>query len=87
MIHGGIATNNNRASTVLTAFLGAVQQFGVPTCVRSDKGGENVDVARVMLEHPQRGSGILRLFGRRKVCLGQNPALFFIHNKIWPKVR
>ncbi|XP_047231449.1 uncharacterized protein LOC124874219 isoform X1 [Girardinichthys multiradiatus] len=66
VIHGGIdgysrkimylcANNNNRASTVLSAFLAAVQQFGIPTRVRSDKGGENVDVARFMLEHPQRG--------------------------------
>lgn len=72
MIHGGIdgysrktmylpATNKNRASTVLTAFRGAVQQFGAPTRVRSDKGGENVDVARFMFEHPQRGPGILNI--------------------------
>ncbi|XP_047218059.1 uncharacterized protein LOC124866356 [Girardinichthys multiradiatus] len=66
VIHGGIdgysrkimylcANNNNRASTVLSAFLAAVQQFGIPTRVRNDKGGENVHVARFMLEHPQRG--------------------------------
>lgn len=55
------ASENNGASTVLTAFLGAVHQFGIPTRVRSDKGGENVAVARFMLEHPQRGPGILIL--------------------------
>ncbi|XP_054606590.2 uncharacterized protein [Nothobranchius furzeri] len=49
------ASNNNKASTVHQAFLGAVQQFGLPLCVRSDKGGENVTVARCMLEHPLRG--------------------------------
>lgn len=52
------ASNNNMASTVHRAFLGAVQQFGLPHCVRSDKGGENVTVARFMLDHPLRGPGI-----------------------------
>lgn len=69
MIHGGIdgysrkimfltASNNNRASTVLRAFISAVQKFGLPIRVRSDKGGENVEVARFMLQHPERGAGI-----------------------------
>ena len=67
VIHGGIDgfsrkvmylhASNNRASTVLRCFLGAIQTHGLPQCVRSDKGGENVDVARYMLEHPERGPG------------------------------
>ena len=50
-----VASNNNRASTVLSSFHGAVQKFGLPVRVRSDKGGENIEVARFMLEHPRRG--------------------------------
>ena len=43
------ASDNNRASTVLTLFIEATDNHGWPSRVRSDKGGENVDVARVML--------------------------------------
>ena len=68
VIHGGIdgfsripvyllASNNNKAETVATAFTNAVETYGLPSHVRSDKGGENVQVAWFMLNHPQRGPG------------------------------
>lgn len=44
-------SNNNRADTILASFLHAVQVFGLPKRVRSDKGGENVLVAEYMIEH------------------------------------
>ena len=51
------ASDNNRAETVLQEFLNGVEEFGLPSRVRSDKGGENVDVSAYMLSHPQRGPG------------------------------
>ncbi len=66
VIHGGVdgysripvfckCSTNNRATTVLESFLEAVRQFGLPSRVRSDKGMENVEISRFMLEH--RGPG------------------------------
>ena len=60
VIHGGIdgysrkvvylrASSNNRASTVLELFLHATRHSGWPSRVRSDMGGENIEVARVMI--------------------------------------
>ena len=49
--------NNNRAETALTEFLGVVDNFGVPSRVWTDQGVENVDIARYMLNHPERGEG------------------------------
>lgn len=66
VVHGGIdgfsripvylqCSANNKASTVMTAFLGATAQYGIPSRVRSDCGGENVDVAWYMLNQTSRG--------------------------------
>ncbi|CAL8238126.1 unnamed protein product, partial [Merluccius merluccius] len=71
VIHGGIdgysrlvvflrASSNNRSSTVLESFVSAVNRYGVPSRVRTDKGGENSSVCLMMnvFRGFRRGSAI-----------------------------
>ena len=44
-------STNNRASTVYELFLEAIQQYHLPSRVRSDQGRENILVAQHMIEH------------------------------------
>ncbi len=45
----------NTSQTVLDGFLNATQEYGIPSRVRTDHGGENVKVWSYMKEH--RGTG------------------------------
>jgi hypothetical protein len=76
VIHGSIdgysrvvtylqAANNNRAETALSAFLRGVEEYGLPSRVRSDHGGENVDIAQYMLIN--RGTGCCSIILGRSV--------------------
>lgn len=71
VIHGGIdgysrlivflhASGNNRSETVLNSFVEAVAQHGVPSRVRTDRGGENHGVCLMMniFRGFRRGSAI-----------------------------
>ena len=62
VVHGGVdgfsrfivylyCSNNNRADTVLELFQRATTLFGLPSRVRSDRGGENVGVCEYMMRH------------------------------------
>ena len=72
VVHGGIdgfsrvitylkAATNNTARTALSAFLHGVDLYGLPSRVRTDRGGENVLIAEHMLQQrgPSRGSIIM----------------------------
>ena len=48
-------SNNNQATTVLRCFRAAVVEYGFPTRVRCDYGGENADMATLMIT--TRGTG------------------------------
>ena len=57
MIVYSCCSTNNCSTTVLQYFLTAVDGFGLLSRVRSDKGGENVEVSRHMLSQALRGIG------------------------------
>lgn len=47
--------DNNRSSTVLNIFSQATDVYGIPSCVRGDRGGEHALIADYMIAH--RGAG------------------------------
>ena len=59
--------NNNRAETVFGLFIKAVEEYSLRSRVRSDMGGENIDVKRHMEQLPQRGEGRGRIIMGRSV--------------------
>ena len=81
MIHGGVdgysrlpvylcCSDNNRSETVLNCFVQAVQTYGLPSRVRSDRGRESVGISLFVLNHPQHGPG------RGSMLVGRN-----VHNQ------
>ncbi|KAF3841708.1 hypothetical protein F7725_023659 [Dissostichus mawsoni] len=93
VVHGGFdgfsrlvvylsAATNNRAATVLRSFLEAANVYGVPSRVRSDKGGENVDVARYMVANRER-TGIHTLLAGVSIIKG---TLNFKIERLWRDV-
>ena len=70
---------NNLADTVLQFFTNGVEHFGLPLRVRGDRGVENFDVARYIIQN--RGMNSLRLrnisnFSVLKVKTAENFVLF-----------
>ena len=61
------ANTNNRASTVLALFLRAVKEWGIPSRVRGDRGGENIDIAVWITKY--RGAGRASFVGKVRLFL------------------
>lgn len=52
-------SDNNRAETVMSNFMDAVEKHGLPLKIRSDLGGENISVWRYMVEQHSTSSAII----------------------------
>ncbi len=70
VIHGGIdgfsrtvvflkCSDNNRAATVLVAFNKGVELYDIPQKLRTDLGGENVAIWRLMVHHHSSNSSVI----------------------------
>ena len=46
-----VVASNNRTITAQTAFFTGVREYGLPSRGRTDKGGENVGIGRLMLTY------------------------------------
>ena len=68
VVHGGVdgysrvvlylrAATNNRSDTALEAFMHGIHEYGLPSRVRTDKGGKNTGIAEYMLSHRGTGRG------------------------------
>lgn len=78
VVHGGVdgysrlimylrVSSNNRASTVLSAFNLAVDEYGLPSRIRIDRGRENTLISQFLLEHPNRGPNRSSVLAGRSV--------------------
>ena len=52
-------SDNNKADTVLASFVNAVQEYGLPSRIRTDKGLENVGIADYMIQNRGTNRGIV----------------------------
>ena len=52
-----VCTNNNKPDTLLNCFLAAVNEYDLPSRVRTDKGLENVQIADYMIEKRRTDRG------------------------------
>ena len=52
-----VCNTNNNASTVLSCFIDAANHWGLPARVRSDRGGDNIDVIQYMIDRRETGRG------------------------------
>jgi len=50
-------SDNNRAETVLSYFMDATEEYGIPSRIRTDYGGENIGLWRFMLHNRGQGRG------------------------------